>query len=92
MPAAPTRCRRADLAGRVRILEVKVKPGARRSALTALPDGTWLAEVKAPPVDGKANAELIALVARAFALRQSEVEICSGAGGRHKRVQIPDAE
>jgi hypothetical protein len=44
-------------------LEVKVKPNARRNALTVQEDGSWLAEITAPPVDGKANAALIALVA-----------------------------
>ena len=46
-----------------KILQVKVKPGARDSTLTPAADGTWLAQIKSPPVDGKANAELIALVA-----------------------------
>ena len=45
----------------MKILKVKVKPGARTEALTQLADGSWQASVKAPPVDGKANAALIAL-------------------------------
>lgn len=76
----------------MKILDIKVKPGARRSALSEQPDGTWLAEVKAPPVEGKANAEVIALVARAFGVRRAQVEIRSGAGSRLKRVQIADLD
>ena len=72
------------------ILQVKAKPGARVSTLTRQDDGTWLAQLKAPPVDGKANAELVALVAATFGCRKSEVEIKAGAGGRMKRVRIPD--
>ena len=72
------------------ILQVKAKPGARVSALTRQNDGTWLAQLKAPPVDGKANAELVALVAATFGCRKSEVEIKAGAGGRMKLVRIPD--
>ena len=72
------------------ILQVKAKPGARVSALTRQNDGTWLALLKAPPVDGKANAELVALVAATFGCRKSEVEIKAGAGGRMKLVRIPD--
>ena len=41
-------------------IQVKVKPGARASTFECLADGTYLAQVKSPPVDGKANAELIA--------------------------------
>jgi uncharacterized protein len=74
----------------VRTLQVKAKPGARVSALTEQPDGTWLAQVKAQPVDGKANDELRALIAEHFGVRRAQVNIKSGAGGRLKLVQIHD--
>lgn len=74
----------------MRIVKVKVKPGARVEALTQLADGTWLASVKAPPVDGKANAALIALVAAQFGVPRRHVSIRSGAGGRMKLVQIEE--
>lgn len=70
------------------ILRVKVKPGSRVSELTQSPDGLWLAKVKAPPVDGKANAALIELVAERFGVRRAQVTIKSGAGARLKLVQI----
>jgi uncharacterized protein (TIGR00251 family) len=73
-----------------RILELKVKPNARASRLTQLPDGTWLAELKSPPVDGKANAELVSLVADQFGCRKAQVTIKLGAGGRRKLVKIDD--
>ena len=47
----------------MRTLKLKVKPGSREESLVEQDDGTWLARVKAPPVDGKANAAVIALVA-----------------------------
>ena len=72
------------------ILLVKAKPNARASSFTQQEDGTWLAQLKAPPVDGKANAELIAVVARQFGLTKSQVTIKTGAGSRLKRVEIPD--
>lgn len=71
-----------------RVLQVKVKPNARASSLVQLPDGLWLAELKAPPVDGKANLELIALVARHFGQPKAAVSIKSGASGRMKLVQV----
>jgi uncharacterized protein (TIGR00251 family) len=67
---------------------VKVKPNARKSSLERLDDGSWLAQLKSPPVDGKANAELIALVASEFGCAKSAVEIATGAGARIKRVRI----
>jgi len=70
------------------ILTVKVKPNARASSLVQEADGTWLATLKSPPVDGKANAELVALVADRFGCAKSKVSIKSGAGARVKRVQV----
>jgi len=70
------------------ILQIKVKPRARASSLEQAPDGTWLAKLKSPPVDGKANAELIALVAERFQCRKSAVSIKSGASGRIKLVKV----
>lgn len=74
----------------MKTLRVKVKPNARVSELEEQSDGTWLARVKAPPVDGKANEELVALIAKHFGVRRNQVSIKSGAGGRLKLVQIAD--
>ena len=74
----------------MKTLRIQVKPGSRTSGLERREDGTWLARVKSPPTDGKANRELVALVARHFALRASQVTIKSGAAGRTKLVQIAD--
>jgi uncharacterized protein (TIGR00251 family) len=75
---------------RVRTLRIKVKPNSRVEELAPLDDGTWEARVKAPPVDGKANAALIMLVAAHFGLRKVQVTIKSGASARLKLIQIPD--
>ena len=72
----------------MRILKVKVKPGAREEALTQLADGSWQASVKAPPVDGKANAALIALLAREWRLPKTSLSLESGATQRLKRIHI----
>ena len=44
----------------------------------------------APPVDGKANAAPIALVAEYFGVRKAQVSIRSGGRSRIKRVEIAD--
>ena len=74
----------------MRKLQIKVKPNARESSLVEQADGSWVASLKSPPVDGKANAELIALVAEQFGCRRAQVTIRAGAGGRRKLVQIGD--
>lgn len=70
------------------VIRVKVKPNARASALVPAEQGAWLAQLKAAPVDGKANEELIVLIARHFQRRKSAVTIKSGASGRMKWVQV----
>jgi uncharacterized protein (TIGR00251 family) len=75
---------------RMPTLKIKVKPGSRVDSLEQQDDGSWLARIKAPPVDGKANAALIALVAAHFGKRKAQVGIRSGASGRMKYVQVED--
>lgn len=70
------------------LMQIRVKPKARVSSLARTPDGTWLARLKSPPVDGKANDELVALVAEHFQCRKAAVSIKSGASGRMKLVKV----
>jgi uncharacterized protein len=74
----------------MRTIDVKAKPNSRQSLLSQLADGSWLAQLKSPPVDGKANQELIALVAKHFGIAKSSVAIKTGSSGRLKRVVIDD--
>lgn len=69
-------------------IQVTVKPNSRASSLVQVEDGTWRAQLKASPVDGKANAELLSLIARHFDCAKSAVSIKSGASGRTKLVLI----
>lgn len=73
------------------LLRVKVKPRSRTSELVSEPDGTWLARLKSPPVDGRANLELIALVAAHLRCPKAAVTIKSGASGRIKIVKVDEA-
>ena len=75
----------------MKTIRVKVKPRARVSGLEMLSDGTWLARVKSAPIEGKANEELVGLIARHFDVRRAQVSIKSGASGRLKLVQIRDS-
>jgi uncharacterized protein len=72
------------------ILRVKVKPGSRSSILTQVADGSWVAQLKAPPVDGRANSELVELVAAHFKCRRVAVAIKSGATSRMKLVSVAE--
>ena len=76
------------MASAVRFIEVKVKPNAGASCLRQEEGGAWRAQLKSPPIDGKANAELIELVAKHFGCRKSAISIKSGSSGRTKLVKI----
>lgn len=69
-------------------IEVRVKPNAKISRFEKGGDGIWTARVSAPPVDGKANRELIAMVAKEFGVPRGAVEIRTGAGARTKRIRV----
>jgi hypothetical protein len=69
-------------------LQIKVKPRAKTSSLEQLKDGTWVARLKSPPVDGKANEELVMLIAKHFRCRSADVLIKAGAASRTKLVQV----
>jgi uncharacterized protein len=73
------------------VIQVKVKPNSRASQLVQREDGTWLAQLKSLPIDGKANEELIAHIATQFKCRKADISIKSGASGRMKQVRIESA-
>lgn len=70
------------------MIKVSVKAGARQSALIQLDDGSFRAQLKSPPVDGKANAELLALMASHFGVAKGSVQLKSGASSSHKWLTI----
>ncbi|TXL76041.1 DUF167 domain-containing protein [Vineibacter terrae] len=73
-------------------LRLKVRPQARRAAIDGVvPDieGEALAvSVTAPPEDGKANAAVVALLARAWKLPAASFAVVQGATARRKLVSI----
>ena len=69
-------------------IEVRVIPRARRSELAGTRDGAVLVRLNAPPVDGAANAELVALLAETLDVAPRDIAITSGATSRRKRVKV----
>ena len=72
------------------VVRVKVKPNSRVRSLEEAGDGSWIARIKSPPIDGRANAELIELMARHFQCSKTAVSIKSGASSRTKFIKIED--
>ena len=72
------------------LIAVHAQPGAKCSEVAGLHGDALKVRIAAPPVDGKANIELIALVARHFGCAKAAVRIKSGASGRMKLVTVDD--
>lgn len=69
-------------------LPVHATPGARRTGPAGARGDALRVRLAAPPVDGKANAELIAWAARAFGLPRARVELLHGGGSRQKLLVL----
>jgi uncharacterized protein YggU (UPF0235/DUF167 family) len=79
------------VAARGHVITVRVTPRSRVSVLEQDLSGAWVARVRSAPVDGKANAELVALVAERFGCPRSAVRVRTGASARLKRIEIAGA-
>lgn len=71
------------------IFTVKVKPNSKQQSIEEQPDGSLTIHLKSPPVEGKANQELIMLLAKKFKVPKSAIGIKSGFSSRNKLVEIP---
>jgi len=69
-------------------LDVLVQPRASRAKLGPVHAGRLKVAVTAPPVDGEANAAVIALLAKQLGVARSGVEVIAGASSRRKTVKI----
>lgn len=69
-------------------LLVLVQPRASRTRVVGEHDGRLKIALAAPPVDGEANAALVAFLADALGVRKGDVSLLDGASGRRKRLAI----
>ncbi len=72
-------------------IEVTVRPGSARSGIVDVrPDGLVVA-VHSPPTEGRANEELIAIIAKALSIPRSAITLLQGRRGRRKILRIVSA-
>ncbi|MEK1910872.1 MAG: DUF167 domain-containing protein [Pseudomonas chlororaphis] len=70
------------------ILECHLQPAACSDDFAGLHGERLKIRLTAPPVEGKANAYLMAFLAKAFGVSKSQVSLISGELNRQKRVRI----
>lgn len=69
-------------------ISVRVTPRAARDGIVGWQDGVLRVRVTAPPVDGKANDAVAALLAKALGVPKSAVGVVSGGRGRDKIIAV----
>lgn len=70
------------------VIDVRVIPRSGRPGIAGTRDGALLVRLTAPPVEGAANAELIAVLAEALTVPRRSVSLLSGGHSRRKRVKV----
>jgi uncharacterized protein (TIGR00251 family) len=67
---------------------VKTKPGAKNDTIEKIDESNYVVSIKEPPINGRANAALIKLLATYFDISPSLIEIISGFMARVKVIEI----
>lgn len=70
------------------VLDISVSPNGKRTAAEGWHDGALRVRLAAPPVDGKANAALMAWLADAIGCPKRDVTLLRGDTARRKQLQI----
>jgi uncharacterized protein len=73
-------------------LQLRVAPGAARSAVVGRHGAAWKVRVAAAPEHGKANDAVVQLLAQALSVPAADVQIVSGHGARDKIVALDGLE
>ena len=69
-------------------IAVKVVPRSSKSSIDGWQAGTLKVRVQAPPVQGKANAALLALLAETLGIGKGQIEIVGGQTARTKMIRV----
>jgi uncharacterized protein (TIGR00251 family) len=67
---------------------VKVIPKSSTSKVEKLSEKEYKVKLNSPPIDGKANKELIELLSEYFSIPKSNIVIQSGMNSKNKVIKI----
>lgn len=70
------------------LVDVLVQPRASREKIGPVHGDRLKLAVTAPPVDGEANAAVLALLARALDVARGALEVSAGASSRRKTIRV----
>ncbi|GIX40356.1 MAG: hypothetical protein KatS3mg129_0089 [Leptospiraceae bacterium] len=74
------------------IIKLTVKPRSSKRKIIPVnhTNQEYIAYIHSPPVDGKANQELIILLSEFFKVPKSKIHFKTGINSRHKIIEIID--
>ncbi len=70
------------------ILKIKVEPRSSRAGVVGLYGDALKVKLTSPPVEGKANKELIEVLAKEFNVAKKDIEIIAGQSSKNKTVKL----
>ena len=71
------------------LIECSVIPKSREEKIVGIVADTLKVKLTAAPTDGKANKQLLALLAKSFGVRVADVAVVRGETNRHKTISVP---
>ena len=69
-------------------VHIKAQPSASKNEIVSFEQGVLKMKVAAPPVRGRANAELVNFLAKSLGLSRTQLSIVSGAMSRDKVIAV----
>lgn len=74
--------------GKGLVFRVRARPGGSRRFAGGAYQGALKVQTTLAPEKGKANSDILKIVARALGLRKSQVSLAAGSKGRNKKVLV----
>ena len=68
--------------------KIFVKPNARKNEIARASDGTLIIRVTEPPIEGKANEEVIEVLSEYLNKPKKSISIVSGFKGKYKIINV----
>lgn len=74
------------------IIKIKVEPRSSKSGIVGPYGDALKVKLTSPPVEGKANKELVEVLAKELGVHKKDIEIVSGQSSKNKTVKITGIE
>jgi len=74
------------------LLKVKVEPRSSRPGVIGLYGDSLKVKLTSPPVEGKANNEIISVLSKVLGIKKKQIEIISGRSSKNKIIRLTGIE